>query len=277
MQGEASRLADRESRDSFAAKLRESGNDAWEIGNELFTITYVFDHNPRIPRALTDPGRPTEDKVALLNNLLGKQALPLTMEILTDLVGRSWSRAGDIDNAIEDFAVDAMMYQADDEKKTLKVSVQLAQLQSALLNLPVVRSDLSDSHGPLNVRYELLHALIDGADFDRITVRLAEHCTRNPRNRRYLESVQWLINKFSRHMGESMVTVTTATPLSDEQSDKLARIYAKKTGRPVHIHSVVDPTVMGGMRIQVGDEVTDNTVVAQLENLKRKVKAGVSE
>jgi len=40
---------------------------------------------------------------------------------------------------------------------------------------------------------------------------------------------------------------------------------------------VVDPTVMGGMRIQVGDEVTDNTVVAQLENLKRKVKAGVSE
>ena len=127
MQGEASRLADRESRDSFAAKLRESGNDAWEIGNELFTITYVFDHNPRIPRALTDPGRPTEDKVALLNNLLGKQALPLTMEILTDLVGRSWSRAGDIDNAIEDFAVDAMMYQADDEKKTLKVSVQLAQ------------------------------------------------------------------------------------------------------------------------------------------------------
>ena len=32
----------------------------------------------------------------------------------------------------------------------------------------------------------------------------------------------------------------------------------------MHINSVVDPTVLGGMRIQVGDEVTDNTVVAQL-------------
>lgn len=63
------------------------------------------------------------------------------------------------------------------------------------------------------------------------------------------KSVQWLINKFSRHMGESMVTVTTATPLSDEQVDKLVRIYSKKTGHPVHIHSVVDPTVMGGMRV----------------------------
>ncbi|MUH60065.1 F0F1 ATP synthase subunit delta [Bifidobacterium canis] len=277
MRGEASRVADRESRNSFANKLRESGSNAWEIGNELFTITYVFDHNPRIQRALTDPGRPTKDKVALLNELIGNQAMPLTMDILTDLVGRSWSRARDIDNAIEDFAVDAMMYQADCDGKTLEVAIQLAQLQSALLNLPVVRADLSDDQGPLNVRYELLHALIDSANFDRITVRLAEHCTRNPRNRRYLESVQWLINKFSRHMGESMVTVTTASPLSEEQIKKLNQIYAKKTGHPVHIHSVVDPTVIGGMRIQVGDEVTDNTVVAQLETLQRKVKTSVGD
>ncbi len=40
----------------------------------------------------------------------------------------------------------------------------------------------------------------------------------------------------------------------------------------MHINSVVDPTVLGGMRIQVGDEVTDNTVVAQLQKLHRKVR-----
>ena len=78
-------------------------------------------------------------------------------------------------------------------------------------------------------------------------------------------------------MGESMVTVTTAAPLTDAQSERLAQIYSKKVGRPVHIHSVVDETVMGGMRIQVGDEVTDNTVIAQLQNLKRKVKAGTND
>ena len=54
--------------------------------------------------------------------------------------------------------------------------------------------------------------------------------------------------------------------------EKLIAIYSAKTGHPVHINSVVDPTVLGGMRIQVGDEVTDNTVVAQLQNLHRKVQ-----
>ena len=118
-----------------------------------------------------------------------------------------------------------------------------------------------------------LGILIGNADFNVVTKRLAEHATCNLRNRRYLQTIQWLINKFSRHMGESMVTVTTATPLSKEQVKKLVAIYSAKTGHPVHINSVVDPTVLGGMRIQVGDEVTDNTVVAQLQHLQRTVKA----
>ena len=53
-----------------------------------------------------------------------------------------------------------------------------------------------------------------------MTKRLAEHATCNLRNRRYLQTIQWLINKLSRHMGESMVTVTTAKPLTDEQVNK---------------------------------------------------------
>ena len=273
MRGEASRIADRVSRDSLAPKLRDSGEDAWRIGNELFTITSALDHNIQLERALTDPSRPVEDKVAVVKTLIGDQAHPLVMEIMSDLVSRRWSRVSDIANAVEDFGVDGMMYYADYTNTTLQVSVELAELHSALLNLPVVRTKLYDATVSSEARIKLLYSLIGDADFTKVTKRLAEHATCNLRNRRYLQTIQWLINKFSRHMGESMVTVTTATPLSKEQVEKLIAIYSAKTGHPVHINSVVDPTVMGGMRIQVGDEVTDNTVVAQLQHLQRTVKA----
>ena len=117
----------------------------------------------------------------LLNELIGGKVQPMTMEIMTDLVSRSWSRAYDIDNAAEDFAVDAMMYQADKDGVTLRVSIELAELQSALLNLPVVRADLSNTDSPIQARYDLLHALIGNEDFNKITVRIATHSTRNPR------------------------------------------------------------------------------------------------
>lgn len=273
MRGEASRIADRVSRDSLAPKLRDSGEDAWRIGNELFTITSALDHNIQLERALTDPSRPVEDKVAVVKTLIGDQAHPLVMEIMSDLVSRRWSRVSDIANAVEDFGVDGMMYYADYTNTTLQVSIELAELHSALLNLPVVRTKLYDATVSSEARVKLLYSLIGDADFTKVTKRLAEHATCNLCNRRYLQTIQWLINKFSRHMGESMVTVTTATPLSKEQVEKLIAIYSAKTGHPVHINSVVDPTVMGGMRIQVGDEVTDNTVVAQLQHLQRTVKA----
>ena len=275
MRGEASRIADRVSRDSLAPKLRATAEDVWRIGNELFSVTNVLDRNIRLERALTDPSRPVEDKVALLNKLVGDQAHEMTMEILTDLVGRRWSRVSDIANAVEDFGVDGMMYYADATDATLQVSIELAELHSALLNLPVVRSGLSSDRAPAEARIKLLYALVGNKDLNKVTMRLAEHAACNPRRRRYLSTIHWLINKFSRHMGESMVTVTTAAPLNPEQVDKLIAVYSKRLGRPVHINSNVDPTVIGGMRIEIGDEVTDNTVVAQLQQLQRRVTNGM--
>ena len=271
MRGEASRIADRESRDSLAPKLRDTREDAWRIGNELFTITKVLDDSIQLERALTDPSRPVADKVAVLKELLGDNA-PMTMEIMTDLVSRRWSRARDVANAVEDFGVDAMMYYADATDATLQVSIELSELHSALLNLPVVRAKLYDYQATSEARVKLFREVFSGKTLNKVTMRLAEHATCNLRRRRYLETIQWLINKFSRHMGESMVTVTTATPLKKEQIKRLVEVYSAKVGRQVHINSVVDPTVLGGMRIQVGDEVTDNTVVAQLQNLHRKVQ-----
>lgn len=272
MRGEASRIADRESRDSLAPKLRDTREDAWRIGNELFTITKVLDDSIQLERALTDPSRPVADKVAVLKELLGDNAHPMTMEIMIDLVSRRWSRARDIANAVEDFGVDAMMYYADATDATLQVSIELSELHSALLNLPVVRAKLYDYQATSEARVKLFREVFSGKTLNKVTMRLAEHATCNLRRRRYLETIQWLINKFSRHMGESMVTVTTATPLKKEQIKRLVEVYSAKVGRQVHINSVVDPTVLGGMRIQVGDEVTDNTVVAQLQNLHRKVQ-----
>ena len=272
MRGEASRIADRESRDSLAPKLRDTREDAWRIGNELFTITKVLDDSIQLERALTDPSRPVADKVAVLTELLGDNVHPMTMEIMSDLVSRHWSRARDIANAVEDFGVDAMMYYADATGATLQVSVELSELHSALLNLPVVRAKLYDYQATSEARVKLFREVFSGKTLNKVTMRLAEHATCNLRRRRYLETIQWMINKLSRHMGESMVTVTTATPLKKEQIERLVEVYSAKVGRQVHINSVVDPTVLGGMRIQVGDEVTDNTVVAQLQNLHRKVQ-----
>ena len=236
MRGEASRIADRESRDSLAPKLRDTREDAWRIGNELFTITKVLDDSIQLERALTDPSRPVADKVAVLKELLGDNAHPMTMEIMTDLVSRRWSRARDIANAVEDFGVDAMMYYADATDATLQVSIELSELHSALLNLPVVRAKLYDYQATSEARVKLFREVFSGKTLNKVTMRLAEHATCNLRRRRYLETIQWLINKFSRHMGESMVTVTRHP--AEEGADQATGRGLLRQGGPSGAHQL---------------------------------------
>ena len=107
----------------------------------------------------------------------------------------------------------------------------------------------------------------------KVTKRLAEHATCNLRNRRYLQTIQWLINKFSRHMGRVDGHRDHRHP-AEEGADQANWSRSTPPRWAVRCTSTRWSTrpVLGGMRIQVGDEVTDNTVVAQLQNLHRKVQ-----
>jgi F-type H+-transporting ATPase subunit delta len=75
--------------------------------------------------------------------------------------------------------------------------------------------------------------------------------------------------------GVEPLTITSARPLSEreieETKNRIARIY----GRAFEARVVVDPALVGGMRIAMGDRVIDGTVAGRLEELAREL-AGVA-
>ncbi|MFT8359099.1 F0F1 ATP synthase subunit delta [Bifidobacterium aquikefiri] len=271
MRGETSLASDKVARQKFASQLRDSGVQSGTVAIELFDFANMLDDNAAVERALTDPSRPAHDKIVLTDKLIGDTVDPLTKEILEDLVSRKWSRVDHIANAVEDLAVDATLYYADVKGVTSTVAIELAKIHSAFINIAPVRAKLSDTRMSANSRVAFLRELLRNQRLNPLTVRLAEHATRDLRNRRFLSTLQWLIDEISHHMGESVVTVTSAIPLRKEQFAKIIAAYSAKLGRQVHINSVVDPNVLGGMRIQYGAEVHDSTVVAQLQRLKQMV------
>jgi F-type H+-transporting ATPase subunit delta len=64
-------------------------------------------------------------------------------------------------------------------------------------------------------------------------------------------------------------TVTAAFPLDDVQVQRLARALSQIYSRTVQINVVLDPTVVGGIRVQVGDEVVDGTILRRLQEAER--------
>jgi F-type H+-transporting ATPase subunit delta len=67
------------------------------------------------------------------------------------------------------------------------------------------------------------------------------------------------------------VTVTSATELDQSLVDDIGKRIEEQTGRQVELSSSVDPDVLGGLRVRVGNMVLDATVRNRLEQLRKQV------
>lgn len=68
-----------------------------------------------------------------------------------------------------------------------------------------------------------------------------------------------------------VATVTSAIPLSDVQKQRLGAVLAKLYGRQMHLNLDVDPAVLGGISVRVGDEVIDGTIADRLAEASRRM------
>ena len=68
--------------------------------------------------------------------------------------------------------------------------------------------------------------------------------------------------------GVADAQVVSAFPLDAGQQASLAKVLEKRFGRQLKVAVAVDPTLIGGVRVTVGDEVLDTSVVARLEQMR---------
>ena len=68
-----------------------------------------------------------------------------------------------------------------------------------------------------------------------------------------------------------VATVYAATPLRDDQQVRLQNSLSARYGSAVTLNTVIDPTVLGGLRVQVADDVIDASVSARLADLRQRI------
>jgi F-type H+-transporting ATPase subunit delta len=97
------------------------------------------------------------------------------------------------------------------------------------------------------------------------------------RNR--ISALKPLINQYEKLSYEersiALATVYSTKALNEEQREQLSESFAKKVGKEtLYIENIVDPTLLGGLRIRIGDRIFDGSVKGQLDRLERQLVAG---
>jgi F-type H+-transporting ATPase subunit delta len=73
--------------------------------------------------------------------------------------------------------------------------------------------------------------------------------------------------------GRVRATVTTAVELTPADRDRVADGLSKRLGKDVRLDVLVDPRILGGLKLQYGDRLVDASVATRLQQLRRRLAA----
>jgi F-type H+-transporting ATPase subunit delta len=239
------------------------------LGEQLFALVDALDHSGSLRRTLADPSIPAGPKGGVVAQLL-KDAEPAVLEAAKGLVGSRWSEDRDLADAAEHLGFHALLASADARGELDTVEDELFRLTRALVGQREVRQTLFDDKIPGSARAELVDLILDGRA-DPSTRAIARRAASAPRGRRYVATLGHIADLIAERRNRQVATVTSAAPLTTAQRDRLASILGRAYGRPVQINEVHDAQVLGGLRIQVGPNVVDSTVLARLADARRRV------
>ncbi len=267
----ASRASLSEARDQLVTAVDRRGT-AEVLSEELFAFVRLLDAQPSLRRALTDPTRPQAARSGLARGLLEGKVSPATLDLLGRLAGARWSEPGDLGTASEQLAVLAAAAAAGEAGQLDDVEDELFRFGQLVAANPQLRSALSSPVAPADLKRQLLDTLLDGK-VTGTSLRLITQASVHPRGR----SLDASLTEYARLVAEwrqrLIAVVRVAVPLSDRERDRLAAALAAAFGRGIHLDVLVDPGVLGGISVRIGDEFIDGSVASRLATLRRHLAA----
>jgi F-type H+-transporting ATPase subunit delta len=271
---------------------------ASSVADELASVNDALAANHDLRAAMTDTSVPGSQRRAVLSELLsGKVSAPTErMAANAALV----TQAQDVPAALSYLALRARQAAAGDVVvepmlsvsgararvggfadalfETLEVS-DLEEIEDELFRFarivesnPSLRTALTDRDMPVQRRQAIVSSLIEGKA-SAPALDLLRYVVAGGRSRDFVGTLDWLVDKTARARGWRVAKIRTAQPLAETQADSLRSSLAEMAGNPVELQVTEDPSLLGGIRIEVGDLLVDATAKARLEQLREHLEA----
>ncbi len=251
------------------ASAVEGGTDASKIGDDLFGVAAVLRREPGLRRVATDVSVSPEAKAELLRGIFADKIDPASAELVARAAGRRWAASRDLADALEHLGVVAVVRGAEQIGKADEHENELFAFERMVSRSPELRDALSDPARSSAAKRRLLKDLLDDKATSA-TVRLAEQAVAGT-HRTVVVALESYQKVAAEHRNRLVATVRVARDLAEHDAQRLQDALARQYSRPVHLNVVVDPAVIGGMRVAIGDDVIDGTVASRLDDARRQL------
>jgi F-type H+-transporting ATPase subunit delta len=244
-----------------------TAKSAGALGAELFTVSRLVRSEPALRRFATDASLPAEAKQDMVQQVFKGRLGDATLELLTDAAGRRWTLSRDLPDVLERLSEIATVRSA--ASKAGQVTDELFELGRLVDGNPGLRDALSDPGRSIDDKSALLDSLLDGKVLPA-TLTLAKQALAGTYHT-MTAALATYRTVAAETQSEVVATVRVARPLAAADERKLTEVLSSQYDATVHLNVVVDPDVLGGIRVEIGDQVIDGTISTRLDEARRRL------
>ncbi|MAO82124.1 F0F1 ATP synthase subunit delta [uncultured Nocardioides sp.] len=247
------------------AAVSGSPESAPQIAGDLFEVAQTLRAEGALRRFATDGSIPVEAKTGVVGEVLGGKVAEASLALVRSAVGRRWTSSRDLADVLEHLSVVATVRSASGDSERL--ADELFAVARTVKDNPSLRDGLSDPARSVADKARLVDDLL-GAKALPATIVLAKQALHGTYRTVGVALAEY--QKVAASVaGENVATVRVARALSEAEQQRLADVLSRQYGRPVHLNTIVDPDVLGGIRVEIGDDVIDGTVSGRLDDARR--------
>ncbi|WJY67843.1 F0F1 ATP synthase subunit delta [Corynebacterium auris] len=272
------KAASREAQNNVAEKLdeliRTSGDKvavAAQVGTELFLVVDQLDLDRSLRVAVANNALDAEQREGILLAVFGDKVAEPTGKVLRAVAQQAWSSTRDLRAGLVGLGRRALLLGAEEQGQLEQVEGELFQLSVLLENEKELSQLLSDRTAGAQQKRGLLANVIYGK-VTMFTEALALQVIGRP-ERNPIDDLAAVAAQVADMRGKAVARVTSAEALDASQREALAGKLKDLYGQEMAIHSEVDPSLLGGMIIRVGDEEIDGSTRGKLTRLRADLAA----
>lgn len=252
-----------------------------QLGDELIAAADVLRAQPALRRAATDTASPTQVRTQLLAGVFGPHLSADAGAVVVGSGDLRWAKGTDLPAALERLGIVALVRAADAAGQAAgqasgqaagqaeRIDDELFTFRRAVSGSAPLREALADESRSVADRQRLIGLLLDGKA-SPTTVRLAREAVTEDRAN-VVAAIDELIEIAAEARDRKVATIRTAYPISSAQRDRLRATLGREAGSEVHLNVVVDPTLVGGLLVEIGHDVIDGTVGTRLDDVRRRI------
>lgn len=259
----AIRDAVRDSLDGLADKVEPSARAA----ADLFAVVDLLDAQPPLRRSLSDPSAEADARVALAERLLAGRIGDGSMAVVVALVGAPGLTGRRLAEALERQGVRMLLRLALASGDLETVQTQLHAFTSTVEDDAALGDVLRNPAYPLAAKRSLIEKLTAGR-VHPVTGQLLARAAA-ARLRTLPLTVASYTAIAADLAGATIARVRVARPLDAARLQRLRAALEASVGGRVAIQVDVDPAVLGGMDVRIGDHIFESTVAGRLEQARR--------